>query len=497
MGATYKTPCIMKPGQSVFIATPAYEQVKPGYAYALAMTVSELTKCGIPFSLAVMYGNCHVDDGRNALVEIFLHETECTDLVFVDADVMWDADTFMRLIRHDQDFVAGAYPFKNFPYRYPIGKFLGEMTPDGLVSVSYAATGFMRIRRKVFETLYPSQRRCKTRARFFERDEVIEDSTERTEFFERRGSSRTYDGGDVTFCRKALAAGFHCMVDTTLSLSHIGEWRWTGRFIDHIRDVKNLALHTVESKDPVPDYRPDDDLAPVAAVMPLKTQRHTPDRRPPRDREDNPSVWAAVDALKAGNPDFTHFATLCDAYGNQPWTATPEYLQQAYDLVMQMPNDGRILECGSGLSTLVLACAAQRQGLHHTVLEHDERWRKNTEDWLRNFDLCGPNGLPPWFEQTTLVDTESGKWYLTAPDMGSVDFIVIDGPPRCFGGDRLHPLRQPWIGKAVCLIDDASSEVIRQLREIKGFWQLEQMGSRPAVIGKVNVEPGEIHSEAA
>lgn len=485
MGATYKTPCIMKPGQSVFIATPAYEQVKPGYAYALAMTVSELTKCGIPFQLAVMYGNCHVDDGRNALVETFLHETECTDLVFIDADVMWDADTFFKLIRHDEDFVAGAYPFKSFPYRYPVGKFLDEMTPEGLVSVSYAPTGFMRIRRKVFETLYPTQRRCKTRARFFERGPIEEDGPENTEYFERRGSSRTYDGGDVTFCRKAIAAGFKCMVDTTLTLSHIGEWRWTGRFIEHVQDEKNLELHTVNSKDPVPDYKPDADLAEVVPcpVSP-KQQKHVPDKRPPRKREDNPEVWAAVEALKSGDGSLEHMEVLAEAYGNQPWTATPEYLTMAYDLAMQVPEGGKILECGSGLSTLILEIVAEHKGLVRTTLEQDAAWARNTRDWLRTFgnlrddidERILENG---WY---AIVD-----WAVDAPDL-----IVIDGPPRCFGGDRLYPLKQDWIGKAVCLIDDASTNVVNELRGIKGFWQSEVLGNRPAVIGKVNVEPHEI-----
>ncbi|MDP3940660.1 MAG: hypothetical protein Q8R92_21315, partial [Deltaproteobacteria bacterium] len=96
----YRSVNYEKPGQSVFIATPAYESVKAGYALSLAKTVEELTRRGIPRTINLLFGNCHVDDGRNELVRDFLDNTRCTDLVFIDADVMWEPEMFLRLIHH-------------------------------------------------------------------------------------------------------------------------------------------------------------------------------------------------------------------------------------------------------------------------------------------------------------------------------------------------------------------------------------------------------------
>ena len=155
MGTSYYTPRSIRAGQSVFLATASYEAVKPGYAYSLALTTAELTRHQIPFELGIMEGNCHVDDGRNSLVRQFM-EGNCTDMLFIDSDLMWSASDVVKILSHQDDLVCGAYPKKCSPASYPIGQII-EARHDGLLEVTYAPTGFMRIRRCVFEKLYPKQ----------------------------------------------------------------------------------------------------------------------------------------------------------------------------------------------------------------------------------------------------------------------------------------------------------------------------------------------------
>lgn len=465
MGTTYKTPRSIRPGQSIFIATPAYDSIKPGCMWSLSVTTAELTRKGIPFELSIMHGNCHVDDGRNELVRQFLFESQCSDLVFIDSDVQWNAQMFLRLIKHDEDVVAGAYPLKCFPIKFPVGRILHiKEEPEekrGLLEVSFAPTGFMRIRRSVFEKLAPKQSK---------RGKL----TPTYRFFERRYTETTYDGGDVTFCRKWIAEGGKVIVDPTLTLEHIGEYRWKGCFLDYLGNPESRALHEGESKDPVPDYKPDHPQTKPQA-QPVKG---SPVGDPPR--EGSPT-WTAVEALKGGVPVLEHFRILADAWGNKPWAATPEYLGMAYNMACNIRKGGQILECGSGISTTVLAIAAQRAGAILTVLDHSDDWQGKAQGWLKAVGVLDGVVFP-----SPNIKREIG-WYDYAPETPP-DLIIVDGPPHYMGTDRLYPLKQPWIGTAGVLLDDASSNALERLKSIKGHWIPFQFGSRPGCVGRAGID---------
>ena len=437
MGTTYKSPRIIRPEQSIFLAIPANERIKSGFAYSLAMTASELTRRGIPFQIAIMEDNCHVDDGRNSLVKDFLYETQCTDLIFIDSDLRWGAEMITRLMSHDSDnIIAGAYPFKSYPVHFPVGKLLHDEdekdTKKGLLSVSYAPTGFMRIPRTVFEKLIPQQTKRGSK-----------NPTHR--FFERRYTVNTYDGGDVTFCRKWIAAGGIVLVDAKLKLEHIGEWRWAGCFLDHIGKSANMELHTLKSKDPVPEYKPDE--GPKASVM------------------------DAITAMEDGQEALEDFQIIADKWGNKPWAATAEYGEMAYNMAMNLPPGSTILECGSGFTSVVLAVAAKKKKLKHIILEDNEVWRATLRQWLEQLEL-----------HSEIVETTYSpekRWYDYTPE--SVDLLICDGPNRSMGADRTYPLRQEWCNGAGALLDDTKS-----VSDTVGQWIPMELGERKACAGRVN-----------
>lgn len=460
MGAVYKSPRVTRPGQSVFIATAAYESVKPGYAHSLALTTAELTRRGIPFEVYLMHGNCHVDDGRNTLVANFLHETQCTDLVFIDADLKWDPAMFMRLISHDVgNIIAGAYPFKSFPQKFPVGKILNARE-NGFLEVSYAPTGFMRIPRSVFETLIPYQTK---RGKEF--------PTYR--FFERRYTECTYDGGDVTFCRKWIATGGKVIVDPKLTLEHIGEYRWTGCFLDYLAKEENRELHTVNHKDPVPEYRPDQ-MQQILEPEKIPSNHGATPGKPGNDSK----LVTAIKALSCGEIKPEYFTTIADHWGNKPWAAADGYLEMAYRMAIHLEAGSHILECGSGASTIVLACAAKARNLHLTTLEHKKEWEETVRQWLDEYQLY--TAFP-----SSSINAETG-WYDYIPER-SPDLMIIDGPPRYLNGEeaRLYPLTQNWAGGTGFLLDDASAEMLETLQQISGEIVPMPLGGRPAAAGRI------------
>ena len=140
--------------QKVLLATPTYDKLGAAYTEALFHSSDALAKAGIASELCILAGDCHVDDARNFLVRNFL-ESDCTDLVFLDADVAWPPEALVELLRYDRDVVAGLYPLKsrteNFPVRLLPDKVWAEV--DGLLEVESVPTGFLRIRRSVLERM--------------------------------------------------------------------------------------------------------------------------------------------------------------------------------------------------------------------------------------------------------------------------------------------------------------------------------------------------------
>lgn len=424
MGATYKTPRSFEKGRSVFIATASYEHVQMGYAYALAQTTAELTRHGIPYELGLMEGNCHVDDGRNTLVRDFL-EGNCTDLLFIDADMMWNAGDVIKILSHKDELVCGAYPLKCNTASYPIGRIF-HTRPDGLLEVSYAPTGFMRIRRSVFEKLWPIQSKHGK-----ERPTAV--------FFERRFNGNTRDGGDVTFCRKWIAEGGKVVVDPTFVFSHIGDNRWAGKFIDYLSKDENRAKHISECKDPLID-RP---------IVHGKREDMLPH---------------LIERIRNGEDEVDVFMQLADCYDNKPWAATAEFLHIAYHMAKNLPEDAVIFEAGSGISTTVLAAAGRKV----IAFEEFSDWANNADKVLQ---LCG-------LDAKIIVTGMNGKWYDGQEYAKSIkaDMIVIDGPRRSneYGPreiDRLWPLKNTGVCKhgIPLIIDDVSSLNVPGVFEVYGI----------------------------
>jgi len=447
MAITYKSQPIVRPGQSIFLATPAKERIKPGYAYSLAMTTAELARQGIPFQLAIMEDNCHVDDGRNALAKDFYYDTQCSDLVFLDADLRWTPEMLMQLISHEvEDIIGGAYPVKNYPIRFPVGKLLqnegDKLTRKGVLSMSYIPTGFMRIPRTAFEKMAPTQTsrgRIKPQLRFFER----------------RYTTNTYDGGDVTFCRKWIAAGGKVLCDSKIRLEHIGEWRWNGCFLEHLNNPTNKEKHTLKAEEPIPIYEPKE--------------------------EETTNLDDCVQALHDDQAAHSDFVFMADQWGNKPWAATDDFCEAGWNIAMSLPEGSKILECGAGLSSIVFGIAAKLKKFSHVVLEHEDGWVKPgsmLDAWCSKFDISPLITIAP-------IDKET-KWYGYEPKEPP-DLIIIDGPPRWMGVDRLFPLRQPSMKGKLALLDDVDDEVVKELKAIGGMIEVFEVGGRHAAVFKIGI----------
>lgn len=394
-------------GQRVFLATPVYGGLSAGYVEALFASQRALISAGIPSELAIFAGNCHVDDSRNQLVRDFL-ETECTDLLFLDADVRWDADALVRLCQHDRDVVGGCYPMRSDDEHYPLAHIGGHgadinSASDGLIEVAHTATGFLRIRRVVLERLA---------------EEAISHSLSNDKpgqlavpiIFERTVSENVRRGGDITFCHKWRDMGGSVWIDPEMWFEHFGENSWSGSYGAYLRRVNGLTMTQV--------------LAHI------------------RNGSETPGMMVEI----------------VETWGNPMFALSVEPLVIAVG--MARATTGPILECGSGLSTLAMAAATDQEVW---ALEHDPAWAESTRQIAKEHGLGNVHIVDAPLE---IVDGIS--WYNTdglLPE--SFTMALLDGPPRNNQGGRkgfetMMPLLLP--GGAI-IVDDADDMYLPMLRE--------------------------------
>ena len=382
-----------KPRKHVFIGMGASEgTIEVPCVAALFASASLLRAAGLTVTLCIEAGNCHVDDMRNSIVASFL-ESDADELIFIDEDVGFLAPDLLKLIEHDRDVVGGVYPKKedapNFPVYVNPGVDLWA-DADGLVEVHGLPTGFLKFKRHVLQALWDRSAKW-----------TGSDGREYRQVFERVIEGGVKWSHDYAVCRKWGKLGGKCFADPYFVMSHTGKKTWVGDLAAYWREK-----HGVEGQE---------------RAAKLK--------------------WG-VDQLRAGNASQDVFEALCMGWNNE-WAAEPEMLADVWARAT-----GKVLECGSGLTTLVLAI----KGVDSTILEHDPAFASHTRKMLALF------GIEVDIQITPLV----GGWYDYAG--GKFDTVIVDGPPRALG-DRDEVFAR--IQAPLWIIDDMGGEPRHRVREME------------------------------
>ena len=218
-------------GRSLFIALPAYDfKVSLKLAISLAQFAQQAQQHGVSIQIGSICGCSVVSRARNLLAQDML-DSECTDLMFIDSDINFEAADIFRLMAWTSDpkkgIVAGVPRTRSTTKTY-IGTLdadeNGELTMNGmgLVRAKRVATAFMMVRRDVFVTLdeaHPEWR-------------YYDERSERTVpcIFDFMKTDEGYIGEDYLFCDRAREAGFEVWVDPTIKLGHMGVQEYEGEF---------------------------------------------------------------------------------------------------------------------------------------------------------------------------------------------------------------------------------------------------------------------------
>jgi len=224
----------------VFVATPAYDgRVHTTFAGCMLRTFSLLAQAGIPARWETLDGCCYLPVARNKLVRSFL-QSDATDFVFIDSDVGWDPEGFMRMLTYDRDFVAGIVPFKTDKEGYPVNLAQGPdnkvvVDPEtGLIEGTMVATAFMRVRENVFATLI---RKYMDDLVVIERDPDGSERERYLNFFDCQQIGDRWWGEDARFCRLWTDLGGKIWVDPNIEFTHSGSKAWLGNYHEFL--IKN------------------------------------------------------------------------------------------------------------------------------------------------------------------------------------------------------------------------------------------------------------------
>lgn len=170
--------------------------------------------------------------------------------------------------------------------------------------------------------------------------------------------------------------------------------------------------------------------------------------------------WQAMQEF-LGNPEAclhsqsSILSELIYGWGND-WSAQSDYLVSCIQAALSV--NGPILECGSGLSTLLIGAIAQRRKSSLWTLEHTPTWASKVQTYLHRCCIdvvqlcCQP-----------LHDYGDFEWYAPPLSLMTEPFalVICDGPPGTTKGGRygLVPVMRAKLQPGcVILLDDASRE---------------------------------------
>jgi hypothetical protein len=145
------------------------------------------------------------------------------------------------------------------------------------------------------------------------------------------------------------------------------------------------------------------------------------------------------------------FELLAWGWGNRAYIAEVEYLRGIVDGARTAT--GSILECGSGLSTLVTGALIEGTKTTLYALEHDSDWYARTCAMVEKFSL---RNVRPVY--APLKDFGGFCWYeIREADLPrDISLVLCDGPPGYTKGGRygLLPVCKPIFAGALILVDD-------------------------------------------
>lgn len=246
--------------QKLFIGTPCYGgMLTVPYFHSILQFQNMAAQKDLFYNIHTLDKESLVTRARNRIVAKFLNMKEFTHLLFIDADIGFDAKTVFRLLESGKEVVSAVYPKKNINWEavknramknpssldqagleYPVTfrDHTHILAERGFAEVKDSPTGFMMIKRVVFEKMIEAYPELEYKNYKLEKNGIEQTETQYA-FFECMidPSDRRYLSEDYTFCRRWQNLGGKIFADLESPLAHYGSYAFKGSLHSRLTEL--------------------------------------------------------------------------------------------------------------------------------------------------------------------------------------------------------------------------------------------------------------------
>lgn len=238
--------------EKVFVATPMYGGACfAPYVTGMLDTLETLGNNNYILMFSAIANESLITRARNELVRQFLM-TDAEYLLFIDADIKFLGRDVLKLLQADKDIICGLYPkkivdwdrvdiaakkgltdLKDYASTYvvnPLAEYPDEICSSPVIEIKHGGTGFMLIKRHVFELLAPHVKEYVV-STIPRRDGMKSPRTK--EFFTTKIEEGTdyLMSEDYFFCDLWRRHGGKIHADLSINLSHMGAYEYSGNLM--------------------------------------------------------------------------------------------------------------------------------------------------------------------------------------------------------------------------------------------------------------------------
>jgi hypothetical protein len=264
---------------NVFIAIPCYDQLISETTFmSVLKTIMFFKVHGIDFAISTISDSL-ISRARNNVSAKFLANKQFTHMMFIDADIGFEATDLVKMLWHstfpEKEIVTGSYPIKDINWkkvennvkkgvshdkllersiRFVVNpvksdgnqKFHKLKVDNGCIEIFDAGTGFMLIKREAFLKLiekYPHLRY---------NDDTGSLSEQEKEWTYAFFNSYVDPHGhrflseDYGFCRYWQDIGGKIWVDPAIELLHLGRMKYKGMMSQFLSEIATVEKENVE-----------------------------------------------------------------------------------------------------------------------------------------------------------------------------------------------------------------------------------------------------------
>jgi hypothetical protein len=238
--------------QKVHICMPCYGGMLTESTFMSFIRFSNTARqLGLDWTVETLTNESLISRARNTMTAKFLNSPNSTHLMFIDADIGWEPWHLLLLLHANKDVIGGMYPLKSLPVKWCVNGFNGAKTEEDnkLQEVSKTGTGFLLIKRHVFEKLdaHPA-------VIPFINDIGLDPALNKhmRTYFDTAVREGRYYSEDWTFCENWRDIGGEVWVDKRVLLKHSGSFVFDHNAQTGIYEALKIELE----KNPIPPQDP-------------------------------------------------------------------------------------------------------------------------------------------------------------------------------------------------------------------------------------------------